>query len=149
MVALIDLDEFKRVNDGHGHDGGDALLVEMARRLAACVRAGDLAARLGGDEFAVISEAPAGGGEPVDPAPLAERLLAALGAPAVIGGVPLQPGVSVGVANFPDDASDSDQLLRNADRALYAAKAAGRGTWRAFASDCVAAADAGPRAPQT
>jgi diguanylate cyclase (GGDEF)-like protein len=84
VVVLVDLDGFKAVNDRHGHDAGDALLVEVARRLAGCVRGSDLVARLGGDEFGLISETAGDEGDCF--AGMAERLVAALAAPADLGG---------------------------------------------------------------
>jgi diguanylate cyclase (GGDEF)-like protein/PAS domain S-box-containing protein len=131
-VVLADLDGFKAVNDRHGHDAGDALLVEVARRLQGCVRAGDLVARLGGDEFGILLTN-ATGDDPGGFAALAGRLAAALDDPVDLGDLArVRVGVSLGVTVFPDDPGGPDELTRHADRALYAAKAAGRGTWRAW-----------------
>jgi len=126
-ALLIDLDDFKNVNDTLGHAAGDALLIEVARRLVAAVRPGDLVARLGGDEFAVIART----GDPNHGAPaMAHRLLRALARPAEIDHRAVPCGGSIGVAQA--DGVDADELLRNADLALYAAKRAGRGRVAAF-----------------
>jgi diguanylate cyclase (GGDEF)-like protein len=125
-VMLVDLDHFKEINDTHGHAVGDEVLVEEARRLAAAVRAGDFVARLGGDEFAVLAEWSAGSAEP---AAMAERLVEELGRALSLGSLRLKPSASIGMRVYPDDPGGPDQLLANADRALYAAKAGGRGAW--------------------
>lgn len=127
-VLLIDLDGFKQVNDLHGHETGDRLLVEVATRLRQCVREGDTAVRLGGDEFAVIAESDGEQGLEA----LAERIVLRLAAPLQLDTIELEPGGSVGLTVFPDDPSGPDELLAHADRALYAAKAAGRRTWALF-----------------
>ena len=126
-VLYMDLDRFKPVNDLHGHAAGDALLQEVARRIAARLPEGDLAARLRGDVFAVLLPAP------IDPAgaeAAAGRLLDALAPPFVFRGVPLPLCGSIGVALCPEHGREVDALLRVADRGLYSAKAAGRGCWR-------------------
>jgi diguanylate cyclase (GGDEF)-like protein/PAS domain S-box-containing protein len=127
-VLLVDLDRFKQVNDTHGHAVGDRLLVEVARRLQAVVREGDLVARLGGDEFAVLAPgrcATAAFGA------LAQRVVEELRKPIRDGKATLEPSASVGLTVFPDDTGDGEGLLLNADRALYAAKALGRNAWSA------------------
>ncbi len=128
-LLMIDLDHFKPVNDTLGHAAGDELLRAAARRLAGEVRAGDTIARLGGDEFAVVQATVR---EPGDAAALAGRLVAALRLPFAIDGQAVRVGATVGVAMFPDDAEDAEALLRRADRALYRAKADGRGRHRSF-----------------
>lgn len=128
-LMLLDLDQFKQVNDTLGHTAGDALLCEVARRLDATLRKGDLVARLGGDEFAVLAEPAA---EPAALALLAERLVAALGEPYALRGQEVRTGASIGVAVLPCGRADPEGLLASADLALYAAKEAGRGTWRFF-----------------
>jgi diguanylate cyclase (GGDEF)-like protein len=124
-LLFIDCDRFKQVNDTHGHAAGDALLIEVARRLQAQVhvdgRAGDAVARLGGDEFAVVMAPPAAQPEATA---LAERVAAAMRAPLVLeGGSVLQPAVSAGVAVFPQQGGDMESLLRSADAAMYEVKA--------------------------
>jgi diguanylate cyclase (GGDEF)-like protein len=124
MVALhyFDLDDFKAVNDGFGHLTGDRLLVAVAQRLRACVRDSDTLARIGGDEFAIVQS---GISDRAGAALLAERLLAALGAPLAIDGHTLRVSASIGIALYPDHAASPEQLHQAADQALYRAKAAG------------------------
>jgi diguanylate cyclase (GGDEF)-like protein/PAS domain S-box-containing protein len=131
-VALlyIDLDHFKRVNDTLGHSIGDQLLTQVAERLCGCVREIDTIARLGGDEFAILQAAISG---PADAAQLAERIRDALTSPCDVSGHHLSVDASIGVALAPDDAGEPDQLLNNADMALYEAKATGRGTCSFYA----------------
>ena len=130
-VLFIDLDDFKTVNDSLGHSAGDQLLVTVSRRLAACLRPGDTAARLGGDEFAVLIEEVTG----EDDAPMiAERLIAALQDPVVVGGRKVTAGASVGITYGDQDAS-ADEVLRNADLAMYTAKSAGKNCYRIFADE--------------
>lgn len=122
-LLFIDLDGFKQVNDGHGHEMGDALLREVAVRMAASSRAEDTIARLGGDEFgALLIDV-----EQVDDAVVvARKLLAAVeGAPAALG-LANDLGASIGVAVFPDDGRDADALLRAADDAMYRVKGSGK-----------------------
>lgn len=128
-VMVLDLDRFKEVNDNLGHEAGDNLLIEVARRLESAIRQGDLAARLGGDEFAVLVS---GGGGRSDPKILAERILKSVGQPLSLGDITLLPGTSIGYTTYPTDNSDQDGLLRHADQALYFAKASGRRTYRCF-----------------
>lgn len=130
-VALlcIDLDGFKRVNDGLGHPAGDLLLAEAARRVAAEVREMDTAGRLGGDEFAVVQPF---SDQPQAAAALARRLVDRLGAPFNLDGDLVQVGASVGVALYPDDARTAEALLKHADLALFRAKQEGRGTFCCF-----------------
>lgn len=123
-VLLLDLDDFKAINDGHGHAAGDRVLVEVARRLRAHLRETDLVARLGGDEFLVLLPEvhDAAAAETV-----ARKLLRALQQPYAADGCELRTNASIGVALFPDDARDADTLLRCVDLAMYAAKDGGRG----------------------
>ncbi len=118
-LLFVDLDRFKRVNDTFGHAGGDALLAQVALRLAAAVHEGDVVARMGGDEFCVLHvDGPAG----ADHAELAWRLLDALRPPFDLLGEKVVVGASVGVSVFPDDAHDAMALQIHADAAMYAAK---------------------------
>ena len=126
-LMFIDLDNFKLVNDGHGHEAGDLVLVEVSRRMSAVLRNSDVLCRLGGDEFALIL--PGLGPEGVVTT-LAQRLIAVVRDPILFNGVPLQVGATVGVASFPDDACDEAGLLGQADAAMYAAKRAGKNTYR-------------------
>jgi diguanylate cyclase (GGDEF)-like protein/PAS domain S-box-containing protein len=123
-VLCLDLDGFKTVNDALGHDMGDKLLRVVGQRLQATRRDGDVVARLGGDEFGLIVREVASADEV---ALVAGRVLYALGKPCEIGGVTVPLGASLGVALAPKDGEDADVLLKHADLALYAAKAAGRG----------------------
>jgi diguanylate cyclase (GGDEF)-like protein len=119
-LLLIDLDRFKEVNDTMGHEQGDRLLVEVARRLRSVLRGSDILARLGGDEFAVLAALPHRGalGE------VATRLHAALARPFDVGGVAIELGASIGIAVQPDHGDDVSTLLRHADVAMYEAKRA-------------------------
>ena len=128
-VLYLDLDLFKHVNDTLGHPIGDALLKAVADRLRDCVRGIDSVARLGGDEFAVIQ---ASIEQPTDAVALATRIGEALRAPFSLDGHEVVIDVSVGIAIAPLDATERDELLKHADMALYAAKGAGRGTYRFF-----------------
>ena len=117
-VLLIDLDRFKEINDSFGHHYGDRVLQRVGARLAEALRPGDTVARLGGDEFGVILPG-AGRAEAVG---VAERLLAQLAEPVVIGGRPLDAGASIGVAVYPDHGISRIGLIQHADVAMYAAK---------------------------
>jgi diguanylate cyclase (GGDEF)-like protein len=128
-LMMIDLDSFKGVNDTLGHDVGDELLVEVGRRLQGLVREIDFVARLGGDEFVILLP---GLHTPEAVEPLAQRVLQRLAEPAQVGDHRLRIGATIGIAFHPKDASDGDTLFKYADIALYAAKAAGRGTFRCF-----------------
>ena len=121
-VLMVDLDDFKPVNDTHGHAVGDAVLVAVGRRLQDTVRHSDTAARLGGDEFAVLVEEAA---DLTDLTLFAERVHGALRAPLCLGALELQVSASIGVASGTPDESH-EQLLRRADDALYAVKYAGK-----------------------
>ena len=124
-VLLLDLDKFKGVNDTLGHQAGDALLSEVADRIKGAVRDVDVAARLGGDEFAVIAQGSEGDlGEGANA--LAARLIAAISAPYQIETHPVVVGCSIGIALVPEHGERIDEVLRNADLALYKSKSAGR-----------------------
>ena len=128
-VLAIDLDRFKQVNDTLGHPIGDGLLRKVAERLQTTVRPTDTVARLGGDEFAVLQS---GGPDEPDTATLARRIVDLVGRAYVVEGHLINIGASVGVARAPTDGTESDLLLKNADLALYRAKADGRDTFRFF-----------------
>lgn len=129
VVILMDLDDFKVVNDSLGHPAGDQLLCRIAERLADCLRSGDTAARLGGDEFAVVLE----NARNIDEAIIvAQRILEAMRAPIDILGHNLTPSVSLGIALGTSDSSDSENLERNADLALYQAKNEGKDRYAIF-----------------
>ncbi|HEX8527409.1 bifunctional diguanylate cyclase/phosphodiesterase [Allosphingosinicella sp.] len=128
-VLCIDLDGFKAVNDLYGHPAGDAVLVGAAQRLRSVVRGNELVARLGGDEFAVVQ---LGGSQPTHAGLLSERILAALDQPFTIDGHLVRISGCVGTALFPADASSPADLIKNADMALYRAKAEGRATARFY-----------------
>jgi diguanylate cyclase (GGDEF)-like protein len=127
-LLSIDLDRFKEINDVFGHDVGDGLLSEVARRLMGAAT-GAFLARLGGDEFVVIS---AQEPQPAAAETLAERLQGALASEIVVEGQTLRIGLSLGVAIFPDDGEDAGSILANSDAALYRAKADGRSSIRFF-----------------
>jgi diguanylate cyclase (GGDEF)-like protein len=128
-LLFIDIDDFKDVNDSLGHEGGDALLVQLASRLKECVRPYDLVARLGGDEFAIVVAEDDDGTIAVE---VAERILDILRAPFIISGTSLDVAVSIGVARKETDTVDSAELLRHADFAMYMAKGAGKGRYQLF-----------------
>lgn len=123
-MLFIDLDRFKGVNDGLGHDAGDALLVQAARRIRSCLRDEDVVARLGGDEFIVLMVPTSSEG---DPERLAADIIAALSLPFRIGLAEVHVGASIGIALGPTDGATREALIRNADTAMYRAKAQGRG----------------------
>lgn len=123
-LMVLDLDNFKDVNDTLGHDVGDQLLVRIAEILRENTREDDTIVRLGGDEFAIIV---AGVDRLHAISEQAHRILSALSAPQVLGSQDVHPGVSIGVTTFPQDGRDPDVLLKNADLALYRAKEEGRG----------------------
>ena len=137
-VLLLDLDDFKTVNDSLGHEAGDRLLVTIAGRLAECIRAGDTAARLGGDEFALVVEGVAGPGEAEA---LAGRIIEEVGRPVDLDGHVLLLGTSIGVTIAEGLGRDAQGVLRDADAALYAAKADGKGRHRVFEPGMLHAAE--------
>jgi diguanylate cyclase (GGDEF)-like protein len=118
-IFYIDLDDFKPVNDGFGHDIGDRLLTALGQRLKASTRATDVVARLGGDEFAVLIASPA---SPADADSVLDRLDAAFADPFMLDGHTLRLTASIGRAVFPDDADSADGLLRHADASMFEAK---------------------------
>ncbi len=131
-VLFFDLDQFKLVNDTWGHATGDRLLAMVADRLRATVRSTDHVARFGGDEFAIVQSDFEALGDWTD---LARRLIETVSRPYIFEGRQLTVGVSIGVATYPNDGTDPEQLLKSADIALYAAKEDGRGTWRCFSPE--------------
>ena len=128
-VLCLDLDHFKSVNDTLGHPVGDELLKVVAERLRRCIREPDTIARLGGDEFAIIMT---GMHAPTDPVVLAKRIRQAVIKPYILDGHQILADISIGISLAPIDATEPDLLLKNADMALYGAKADGRGTYRFF-----------------
>jgi diguanylate cyclase (GGDEF)-like protein len=128
-VLCLDLDRFKAVNDTLGHSVGDALLRSVAERLSGSVRSGDTVARLGGDEFVVIQVDVE---EPSDAARLAARIMDTLGQPCDLEGHAVTVRTTIGIALAPADGRNADQLLRNADIALYRAKGEEPGSWCFF-----------------
>jgi diguanylate cyclase (GGDEF)-like protein/PAS domain S-box-containing protein len=131
-LLYLDLDRFKAINDSLGHQAGDELLVAIARRLERCLRPGDTLARLGGDEFTVLldeisSEADATG--------VAERIHQEVAAPLMVRGYEMFPSVSVGIALSTTGYERPEEMLRDADTAMYRAKAAGRARHQVFAGD--------------
>jgi diguanylate cyclase (GGDEF)-like protein/PAS domain S-box-containing protein len=128
-VLYLDLDNFKSVNDTLGHQVGDDLLKAVAGRLRGCVKKTDTVARVGGDEFAIVQT---GIGQPSDTATLARRICEELRAPYNLMGHAVVTDTSIGIAIAPNDGTEPTELLKNADMALYGAKAIGRGTYRFF-----------------
>lgn len=128
-VLYIDVDEFKAVNDTLGHPVGDELLKVIADRLRSCIRKTDIVARLGGDEFAVIQTAL---NDPAEVTELVTRIHEAIRVPQECMGHLLAADASIGIALAPEDGTDIDELLKNADLAMYGAKADGRRTYRFF-----------------
>jgi len=136
-VMFLDLDDFKSINDGHGHAAGDALLKSVSTRLIECIREGDTLARQGGDEFILLLP-------DVDCAQsvskVAEKLLAAISAPYSILGHEMHVSVSIGIAMYPEDSDTVEALLKNADTAMYNAKQDGRNCFRLFSNEMTEAA---------
>ena len=130
-VHFIDLDRFKPINDHYGHTIGDKVLAQAADRLRCVARNGDVVARMGGDEFAVLQSRVE---HPDQALGLAYRLLEGIGMDMQIESHRLEVGASIGVALYPSAGSDADSLLRNADAAMFAAKAQGRDCVRVFGS---------------
>jgi diguanylate cyclase (GGDEF)-like protein len=128
-VLCIDLDEFKQINDQHGHEAGDCLLRAVAERFTACLRATDTIARLGGDEFMVILE-DVKNAEAVEK--VGEVLLSAIAEPVAAGNVSLRATASIGAALYPSDGNSARELKVHADHAMYRAKELGRNTFQVF-----------------
>jgi diguanylate cyclase (GGDEF)-like protein len=136
-LMFIDLDKFKEVNDTLGHDKGDILLVEAARRIAACVRESDTVARLGGDEFTVILSVVEDTNS-IDR--IAQSIIDTLVAPFQLGEEAAFVSASIGITLFPNDAPNLEMLMSNADQAMYASKSAGRNRFSYFTSSLQEAA---------
>jgi diguanylate cyclase (GGDEF)-like protein len=130
-VLYVDLDGFKQINLIHGHSAADEVLRTVARRLAESVRRGDTVARLGGDEFVVLLSRIV---QPDHARRVSQKLLEELGRPLTVGGRQTQPGASIGIAIYPGDGGDPEELVRNADAAMVEAKRAGRHCFRFFAA---------------
>lgn len=128
-LMFLDLDQFKSVNDSLGHQVGDMLLMEVSQRVKSLVRQSDTVARLGGDEFVVLVRGLQNGRVC---AMLARKIIEAISEPIQVLSHRINIGTSIGVAVFPDDGTDGTTLMKNADVAMYAAKAAGRGVYRFF-----------------
>ena len=126
-VLFIDLDGFKQVNDNHGHLAGDAVLVETANRLQACVRASDTVARLAGDEFTVIANKT---NSITDISTVAINIMNAMKADFLINGHNITCGISIGIAVYPESGTSAATLLDSADAAMYAVKKAGKNGFR-------------------
>jgi diguanylate cyclase (GGDEF)-like protein/PAS domain S-box-containing protein len=131
-LLYLDLDQFKRVNDTLGHDSGDLLLREVAQRLVACVRSVDTVARTGGDEFSIVLGKI---DSPMTAADAARRILNALRTPIQVAGHDLVVTTSIGITLIPDDGTDPNQLLKNADLAMYRAKEQGRNNYQYFSEE--------------
>jgi diguanylate cyclase (GGDEF)-like protein len=131
-VLFLDLDRFKQINDTLGHDVGDALLIEVAARLARQCRQYDTVARLGGDEFVFVLEDI---NRPEDALAIADKILESFAEPIVAAGHELRVSTSIGMALFPGDAADIDGVIKYADMALYAAKESGRNTVQLYRKD--------------
>ncbi len=137
-VGILDFDDFKQINDNHGHSAGDALLRTVAARLVEAVRSSDMVARLGGDEIVLVMQ---GLVAREDLEPMLERIRQCIGEPVTLppGETVVQVRASLGLTVYPDDASDPDELLRHADQALYAIKRQPRGSgapfWRLYQPD--------------
>lgn len=128
-VLFVDLDRFKDINDHFGHDVGDLMIQEMGQRLSRIIRDSDTAARLGGDEFAIIQTDVQ---NIEDTIALAQRIIDELSQPFDCRGIRLHSTASVGITLFPEDGENPEQLVNNADMAMYAAKAEGRNNYRFF-----------------
>lgn len=125
-LLLVDLDDFKQLNDSLGHDCGDLILQKVAERLRAGVRGGDVVCRIGGDEFSVVADSVDGPGSVEE---MAGRIIEEIRKPFKIDDIPIDLSVSIGIGIFPDDARNADELYKRADEALYRSKNAGRSRW--------------------
>ena len=131
-LIFVDLDYFKHINDSLGHALGDLLLQRVADRLISCIRDTDTVCRQGGDEFVILlAEIELAS----DAAPIAQKLLAAVAEPCLIAGHELHVSLSVGISIFPDDGQNADEVMKNADTAMYHAKANGRNNYQFFTAE--------------
>lgn len=130
-VLFLDLDKFKEINDTLGHDAGDQVLREIAKRMRSCLRHTDKIARMGGDEFYVLAEELNDGRHAAD---IAQKLLDEAARPVQIGGEERRLSVSIGIGIYPDDGGDGQTLLQNADSAMYRAKNLGKNSYQFFSS---------------
>src|ERR1700727_2599750 len=137
---MLDLDRFKDVNDSLGHPAGDALLKEMAQRLASPLREPDVRARLGGDEFAILQSSERAQRD--EAIALAVRIIDIVAQPFDLDGRKVSVGTSIGIALAPQDGIEPDELLKKADLALYRTKAGGRNGFNFFHADMTAEVDA-------
>ena len=124
---FVDLDGFKAVNDTLGHDAGDYVLKQVAQRLLSCVRETDTVARFGGDEFLIIATEI---NTPENAAQIAEKVIQLVSQPVIIKEQRVVVGASIGIALFPDHGEDMDQLIKQADKAMYSVKNAGKNGFR-------------------
>lgn len=131
-VFAIDLDNFKMINDLHGHIGGDTVLIEVASRIDATVRGSDIVARLGGDEFALVETSTKA---PRDASQLAARLIELAAGPVQLEETAVAVAASIGIAIYPTDGTTIAELMHNADTAMYRSKSDGKGTFRFFTPD--------------
>lgn len=131
-VMMLDLDKFKLINDNLGHDAGDLLLREVAKRMTLMLRATDTVFRLGGDEFVIVLEDVV---HPEDCAAVCQKLTEVITEPLVSGEFSMQVGASVGIAVYPPDGDDATELMKNADIAMYQAKSEGRGKFQFYAQE--------------
>jgi diguanylate cyclase (GGDEF)-like protein/PAS domain S-box-containing protein len=131
-VMFIDLDHFKDVNDTLGHSAGDKLLQQAASRLRGVLRSNDVLARVGGDEFIAVFPGIDNGG---NAAIIADKVIATMAKPFILDANTARVTASIGIASYPDDGEDREALLRNADTAMYQAKADGRSAWRCYSDE--------------
>ncbi|UTH74183.1 EAL domain-containing protein [Chromobacterium sp. IIBBL 290-4] len=131
-VMFIDLDNFKQINDTRGHSAGDTLLIEVAERLTACLRTNDTVARIGGDEFVVVLENQKADYPVID---VANKIVQSCNQPFWLGGQEMMVTCSLGISMYPRDGLDAETLMRNADTAMYQAKAEGKGCFRFYTEE--------------
>ena len=131
-LLFLDLDKFKEINDTMGHAQGDTVLMEVAQRLTASVRMNDSVSRFGGDEFVVLLPEIS---DTASVALVAEKVRTAIGVAFRIGNDPVPLGISIGISVFPDDGTEADTLMKNADSAMYEAKARGRNNYQFFSPE--------------